>query len=95
MASKRLLDNLIEETDLSKRIRLEHKLISVTINNNYPEVDIDHHHEIQKLLLIFNLLIEAETNKENLNQDVQDRIPDILLTIAEKLLQLLHNNTDS
>ena len=95
MASKRLLDNLIEETDLSKRIRLEHKLISVTINNNYPEVDIDHHHKIQKLLLIFNLLIEAETNKENLNQDVQDRIPDILLTIAEKLLQLLHNNTDS
>ena len=62
MASKWLLDNLSEETGLSKGTKLEQKQISVTISNKHPEIDIDDH-EIQKVLLIFNLLIEVETNK--------------------------------
>lgn len=43
MASKRLLDNLSEETGLSKGIKLEQKRISVTISNKHPESDTDDH----------------------------------------------------
>lgn len=60
MASKWLLDNLSENTSLSKGIKLEQKQISVTISNKHPEIDLDDH-EIEKVLLIFNLLIEVET----------------------------------
>ena len=77
-----------------KNIKLEHKLISVTISNKHPEIDIDDH-EIQSFLLIFNLLIEAESDKISNGEDAEDGIPDILITIAAKLLQLLHNNIDS
>ena len=97
MSSKRLLDNCEkEETDLSKKKqkKLEHKLLSLTISNKHPEIDIDDH-EIQKLLLIFNLLLEAESDKISNGEDAEDGIPDILITIAAKLLQLLHNNIDS
>ena len=64
--SKRSLDNLNEETGLSKGIKPEQKRISVAISNKHPEIDIDDH-EIQKFLLIFNLLIEIETNKVLIN----------------------------
>ena len=64
--SKRSLDNLSEETGLSKGIKPEQKRISVAIGNKHPEIDIDDH-EIQKFLLIFNLLIEIETNKVLIN----------------------------
>ena len=93
MTSKRSLVISENETDFSKKIKLDHKLISVTISNKHPEIDIDDH-EIQKFLLIFNLLLEAELNKENV-EDSEDRMPDILITIATKLLELLHNNIDS
>ena len=46
--------------------------------------------------MIFNLLIEAELDKSsNAIEDSEDGIPDILVTIAGKLLQILHNNIDS
>ena len=97
MASKRPLNISKNKTDFSEKINLEHKLISVTISNKHPEINIDDH-EIQKLLLIFNLLLEAELNKEN-TEDSEDGIPDIRwniqITIATKLLELLHNNIDS
>ena len=80
--------------EFSKKIKLEHKLISVTIGNKHPEIDIDDH-EIQTFLLIFNLLLEAELNKDSLDTDSEDRIPDILITVATKLLGLLHNHIDS
>ena len=66
----------------------------VTISNKRPEIDINDH-EIEKCLLIFNLLIEAESDKISNSKDAEDRIPDILITIAAKLLQLLHNSIDS
>ena len=66
----------------------------VTISNKHPEIDIDDH-EIQNFLLIFNLLIEAEWDKISIGEDAGDGIPDILITIAAKLLQLLNNNIDS
>ena len=80
--------------EFSKKIKLEHKLISVTIGNKHPEIDNDDH-EIQTFLLIFNLLLEAELNKDSLDTDSEDRIPDILITVATKLLGLLHNHIDS
>ena len=69
-----------------KQKKLEHKLLSLTISNKHPEIDIDDH-EIQKLLLIFNLLLEAESDKISNGEDAEDEIPDILITIAAKLLQ--------
>ena len=95
MSSKRFLDNSEEEeADLSKKIKLEHKLISVAISNKHLEIDISDH-EIQNFLLIFNLLIETELDKICNGKNAEDRIPDILITIAAKLLQLLHNSIDS
>ena len=67
----------------------------VTISNKHPEIDVDDH-EIQKCLLIFNLSIEAESDKSSkAPEDSEDGIPDIIITIAVKLYQLLHNNIDS
>ena len=92
--SKKALDISENETEFSKKTKLEHKLISVTISNKHPEIDIDDH-EIQNFLLIFNLLLEAELNKDNLNIDSEDGKPNILITIATKLLDFLHKNIDS
>ena len=39
--------------------------------------------------------MEAESDKISNGEDAEDRIPDILITIAAKLLQLLHDNIDS
>ena len=95
MSSKRFLNNSEEEeTDLSKKIKLEQKLLLVAISNKHSEIDINDH-EIQKFLLIFNLLIEAESDKISNGKDAEDGIPDILITIAAKLLQLLHINVDT
>ena len=86
MSSKRLLDNSAEvETDLPKKIKLEHKLILVTISNKHAEIDIDDH-EIQRFLLIFILLIEVESDKISNGEDAKVGIPDFLITIAAKLL---------
>ena len=38
--------------------------------------------------------MEAELNKEN-TKESKGRIPDILIAIAAKLIELLHNNIDS
>ena len=92
--STKALDISENETEFSKRTKLEHKLISVTISNKHPEIDIDDH-EIQNFLLVFNLLLEAELNKHNLNIDSEDGKPNILITIATKLLDFLHKNIDS
>ena len=45
--------------------------------------------------LIFNLLTEAASDKISNGEDAEDRIPDILITMAAKLLQILHNNITS
>ena len=58
VSSKRLLDNSEEEeTDLSKRTKkkLEHNLISVTISNKHPKIDINDH-EIQRFFISIQLI---------------------------------------
>ena len=52
----------------------------VTISKNHSEIDIDDH-EIQKFLLIFNLLIGAESDKISNGEDAEDKITDINLNI--------------
>ena len=47
MASKRSLNISENEKDFFKTIKLELKLISVTVSNKHPEINIDDH-EIQK-----------------------------------------------
>ena len=66
----------------------------VTISNKHPEIDINDH-EILNFLLRFIILMEAESDKVSNGKDAEDGIPEILITIAAKLLQLLHNNIDS
>ena len=66
----------------------------VTISNKHPEIDIDDH-EILNFLLRFIILMEAESDKVSNGKDAEDGIPEILITIPAKLLQLLHNNIDS
>ena len=41
------------------------------------------------------LLIEGESDKNSTDEESEDGITYILITIAAKLLQLLHNNIDS
>ena len=69
-----------------KKKKYQNKLISVAIGNKHPEIDINDH-EIQNFLLIFSLLLEAESDKISNGEDAEDEIPDILITIAAKLLQ--------
>ena len=66
----------------------------VTIIDKHSEIDMDDH-EIQNFLFIFSLLIEAESDKISNGEDAEGRIRDILITIATKSLQILHNNIDS
>ena len=47
-------------------------------------------------MLIFNLLLEANEKKASGEvTDAQDGIPDILMLITRKLLELLQQNIDS
>ena len=48
----------------------------------------------KNFLLLFNLLIEAESDKISNGEDAEDRTPDTLITMAARILQLLHNNID-
>ena len=47
-------------------------------------------------MLVFNLLLEANEKKDSGEvTDAEDGIPDILMLIATKLLELLQQNIDS
>ena len=74
MASKRSRKQETTET-ISKKIKFEQKLISESISKNYPDIDITDH-EVNKFLLIFNLLLETSLNEEGLlkvkTQDSED-----------------------
>ena len=93
IASKRNLNDGSSE-QLSKKIKLEDNLIWKNITKNHPEIDTSDH-EIQKFLLIFNLLIESLSLEDQLEVDSEDGIQDIIITVATKLLKLLRGNIES
>ena len=93
--SKRLTELSKEKTNLRKKIKMEHDAISEKIAEKYPTINIDEH-EIENFLLIFHLLLEANTDltKED-ETDNTDGVPDIIVTITNRLIKLLQDNIDS
>ena len=98
MASKRSRKQETAET-ISKKIRFEQKLISESISKNYPDIDITDH-EVNKFLLIFNLLLETSLNEERLlevkTQDsIDGSIEDTIILVVTKLISILKGNVES
>ena len=97
MSSKR---NLEEDTveRLSKKIKVEQKLISDNITKNYPDIDITEH-EIKKFVLIFYLLLMTSSNDDELTElkalDTEDGVQDTILLILTKLLNHLKGNIET
>ena len=98
MSSKR---NLEEDTveGLSKKIKVEQKLISDNITKNYPDIDITEH-EIKKFVLIFHLLLlMTSLNNDELTElkalDTEDGVQDTILLTVMKLLSLLKGNIET
>ena len=91
--SKRLIE--LSKTNLRKKIKIEHDAISEKIVEKHPTINIDEH-EMEKSLLIFHLLLEANTDltKEE-ETDNTDRVPEIIVTITNRLTKLLQDNIDS
>ena len=92
MSSKR---NLEEDTveRLSKKIKVEQKLISDNITKNYPDIDITEH-EIKTFVLIF-----YSSNYDELTElkalDTKDGVQDTILLIVTKLLSHLKGNNET
>ena len=90
---KRYSSDKLNETDnLIKKHKVD---VTITIDNHskteHHEIDITEK-ELKKFLLIFTLLLEAnEKKKKNRGEvtDAEDGIPDILILIVTKLLELL------
>ena len=98
MALKRSRKQENPET-ISKKIKLEQQLISESISKNYPDIDITDH-EVNKFLLIFNLLLETSLNEERLleikPQDSEDgSIEDTIILVVTKLISILKGNVES
>ena len=98
MASKRSRKQENPET-ISKKIKLEQQLISESISKNYPDIDITDH-EVNKFLLIFNLLLETSLNEERLLEvKTQDSIDgsteDTIILVVTKLISILKGNVES
>ena len=75
--AKRLLDLSNEESELTKKIKLENEIILDKIK----EIDISEH-EVEKFLLIFHLLTETvnpEESLDNTDSNVSDTILKIVL----------------
>ena len=95
MASKRSMkENTVE--NLSKKIKLEQKIISEKIGKDFPDMDI-HEHETNKFILIFHTLLNT-LNDDKLSEvkalDAEDGVQDTILLIVSKLLTLLKGNID-
>ena len=83
------LDELNETGNLIKKYKVD---VTTTVDNHskteHREIDI-REKELNKFLLIFNLLLEANEIKDSGEvTDAEDRIPDILMLITTKLLEL-------
>ena len=72
-----------------KKVYLEKKLSIKDINE---EIDISEH-EVEKVLLIFHLLMETVNSEESLDNN-DGIVSDTILKIVLKISQLLKNNID-
>ena len=86
-------DELNDTDNLIKNYKVD---VTTTIDNHstteHHEIDITEK-ELNKSLLIFNLLLEANEEKDKGEvTDAEDGIPDILMLIPTKLLELLQQN---
>ena len=74
---------------------MEHDAISEKIAEKHATINIDKH-EIEIFLLIFHLLLEANTDltKEE-ETDNTGGVPNIILTITNRLVKFLQDNIDS
>ena len=92
--------NLEEDTveELSKKIKVEQKLISDNITKNYSDIDITEH-EIKKFVLIFHLLLMTSLNDDELTElkalDTEDGVQDTISLIFTKLLSHLKGNIET
>ena len=97
MASKRSMKEDTVE-DLSKKIKLEQKMILYNIVKEYPNIDIEDH-EIKKFILIFHILLKTLLNNDKLKEikalDTEDGVRDTILLVVTKLINLLKGNIDS
>ena len=89
-------DELNETDNLIKKYKVD---VTTTIDNHskteHHEIDITEK-ELNKFLLIFNLLLEANEKKDSGEvTDAEDGVPDILMLIITKLLELFQQNIDS
>ena len=89
--SKRLLELSKEKTNLRKKIEMEHNTISEKIAEKHPTLNNDEH----EIVLILHLLLEPNTDltKEE-ETDNTDLVPDIIVTITNRLIKLLQGNID-
>ena len=86
-------DELNDTDNLIKNYKVD---VTTTTDNHltteHHEIDITEE-ELNKSLLIFNLLLEANEEKDKGEvTDAEDGIPDILMLIPTKLLELLQQN---
>ena len=97
MASKRSRKQETAET-ISKKIKLKQKLISESISKNYPDNDITNH-QINKFILIFNLLLETLNKGRLLEVKAQDSedgpIENTIILVVTKLISVLKGNVES
>ena len=97
MASKRSRKQETAET-ISKKIKLKQKLISESISKNYPDNDITNH-EVNKFILIFNLLLETLNKGRLLEVKAQDSedgpIENTIILVVTKLISVLKGNIES
>ena len=98
MALKRSRKQETAET-ISKKIKLEQNLIPESISKNYPDIDINDH-EVNKFLLIFNLLLETSLKEERLlevkTHDSEDGPnEDTIILVVTKLISILKGNVES
>ena len=99
MESKKRNNDNINEDNANSSIKKYKIDITMSVNSEsqteHHEIDITEK-ELHKFLLIFNLLIESYEYKNSSEvTDAEDGIPDILMLVATKILELLQQNVDS
>ena len=75
-----------------KKIKPENELIWDKIKDVNEKLNVNQH-EVEKVLLIFHILMENVNSEESL--DSTDGVSDVVLTIVLKITELLKKNIDS